>query len=185
MTGNMSPGAPYAVGEGAGRFDGSLSAQLTADAKRSRQRSPSVEEVFGAPDAGSVAGASSPDRSAGTARSRPGRRFCWPSSLPISICGADLAVQRHRRAPARCSCRASASACALVTTPICARPICTQSPWPTASFESISRPTSLWRGCSLRWISACAADEIVALGFQRHGEADARLERIGLIGMNS
>ena len=71
---------------------------------------------------------------------------------------------------------------ALVTTPTWARPTWTQSPWPTASLPSISRPTSLCCGCSLRRISASRPMKSSVFDLQRHGEADAGLERVGLVG---
>ena len=69
-----------------------------------------------------------------------------------------------------------------VTTPICGRPTCTQSPWPTSTLPDDLQPDQLSRRMFLAADQRRAADEIVLLGLQRHGEADAGLERIGLVG---
>ena len=111
---------------------------------------------------------------------RAGSRFWWPSSLPISTSVPSSAWVTSMRASAMVFFRIGERV-ALVTTPIWARPTWTQSPWPTGflalHLQADQRPLRMLLPPQQR----LAADEVLVLRVERHGEADAGLERIGLV----
>ena len=163
-----------AAGFRSGRRSGS-----PADEPAPRRRSCRSWTGIGSMRVSSAAGSSS-GRNATGARSPPAAASAGrPACRPPAPCQPRHAP--HPPAPARCSCPRSGERIDDVTSPTCARPTCRQSPCPTSTAASISSPTNLRAGMLLPPDQRLAPDEVIGLGFQRHGKPDPRLERVGLV----
>ena len=70
---------------------------------------------------------------------------------------------------------------ALVISPTCRRPTCTQSPFDPGLFARELQPHQLALRVGLAPDQRLLADEVILLALQRHRETDAGLEGIGLV----